>query len=95
MSKQPVIVIGAGIGGLVSALELAHAGIPVLLLERAAQPGGKMREIDAQAGHLDLAHLAAGLRRAFEQQHRDARMREFERAHQPADAGADHDDGLL
>lgn len=40
-----VVVIGAGIGGLVAALRLAHAGLDVTVLERAAHPGGKMRSV--------------------------------------------------
>jgi 1-hydroxycarotenoid 3,4-desaturase len=43
MRDRRVIVIGAGIGGLVAAARLAHGGCEVTLLERAAAPGGKMR----------------------------------------------------
>ena len=39
-----VVVIGAGIGGLASALDLAASGIDVTLVERHDQPGGRMRE---------------------------------------------------
>jgi 1-hydroxycarotenoid 3,4-desaturase len=51
-----VVVIGAGIGGLVSALLLSAQGLDVTLVERAAAPGGKMRQVlppptaEAQAG---------------------------------------------
>lgn len=45
MKTERVIVVGAGIGGLVSALELAAQGVEVQVLESAAQPGGKMREV--------------------------------------------------
>lgn len=41
-----VIVIGAGIGGLAAACDLARQGADVLVLERAAGPGGKMRQVD-------------------------------------------------
>jgi len=34
-----VVVVGAGIGGLVSALILAHRGLDVTLVESASQPG--------------------------------------------------------
>jgi 1-hydroxycarotenoid 3,4-desaturase len=46
-----VLVIGAGIGGLASAIELAAAGASVQLIERAPQPGGKLRapEVDGRA----------------------------------------------
>lgn len=44
--RDRVIVIGAGIGGLASALPLVHRGFDVTLLERHGAPGGKMRQID-------------------------------------------------
>ena len=40
-----VVVIGAGIGGLATALPLAHRGFHVTLLERHSAPGGKMRQV--------------------------------------------------
>lgn len=43
MPTDRVIVVGAGIGGLTTALRLAARGVQVHLLERAHQPGGKMR----------------------------------------------------
>ncbi|MGL5116021.1 MAG: 1-hydroxycarotenoid 3,4-desaturase CrtD [Beijerinckiaceae bacterium] len=46
---QPVIIIGAGVGGLSAALALACAGRPVLVLEKESAPGGKMRRL-APAG---------------------------------------------
>ncbi|RJS92101.1 1-hydroxycarotenoid 3,4-desaturase CrtD [Salinisphaera sp. Q1T1-3] len=39
----PVVVIGAGIGGLVAAIELAVAGYPVRIFEAAETVGGKAR----------------------------------------------------
>ncbi len=41
----PVVVIGAGIGGLAAALRLASAGMEVAVLERHATPGGKIRQV--------------------------------------------------
>ncbi|MEM8788115.1 MAG: 1-hydroxycarotenoid 3,4-desaturase CrtD [Pseudomonadota bacterium] len=52
-SQSPVIVIGAGIGGLVAALELAHRGLPVTVLDRGPAPGGKIRAIATPAGPVD------------------------------------------
>ncbi|MEQ9609315.1 MAG: phytoene desaturase family protein [Kiloniellaceae bacterium] len=40
-----VAIVGAGIGGLAAALELATRGLDVTVLERGAAPGGKMREV--------------------------------------------------
>ena len=45
MSKRKVIVIGAGMGGLAAATDLARQGYDVTVLERASTPGGKMREV--------------------------------------------------
>ncbi len=49
MSREPVVVIGAGIGGLSAAIRLAAAGRKVLLVEQNAHIGGKMGE-SRQAG---------------------------------------------
>ena len=54
-----VVVVGAGIGGLVSALVLAHRGLDVTLLESAATPGGKIRQVQVDGVGIDSA-LAKG-----------------------------------
>ncbi len=43
--RQSVVVIGAGIGGIAAALRLATEGFDVTVLEAAAHPGGKAREV--------------------------------------------------
>ncbi|MEO0680020.1 MAG: 1-hydroxycarotenoid 3,4-desaturase CrtD [Pseudomonadota bacterium] len=48
-----VAVVGAGIGGLVAALELAHQGLDVRVFEAASGPGGKMRAVPSDAGEID------------------------------------------
>ncbi len=63
---QNVIVVGAGIGGLVGALELAHAGIPVTVIDSASGPGGKMRTIASPAGPVDAGPTVFTLRKVFD-----------------------------
>jgi phytoene desaturase len=41
MSRKPVVVIGAGFGGLTAAIRLRAMGWPVLVLEATDQPGGR------------------------------------------------------
>ena len=41
LGNQPVVVIGGGIGGLVSALELACAGLEVIVVEKEQNLGGR------------------------------------------------------
>ena len=53
MRSSRIAVIGAGIAGLVAALELAAAGFEVCLFERSASPGGKMREIEVGGRRMD------------------------------------------
>ncbi|TAL70031.1 MAG: FAD-dependent oxidoreductase [Bacteroidetes bacterium] len=61
--KKKVIVIGAGIAGIASAIELVQKGIEVIVLERRAFPGGRMYSIlDNETGEkIDNGqHLMAG-----------------------------------
>ena len=46
-TKKRVVVVGAGLAGLASAIRLAAAGVHVTVIERGTRPGGKMgrREI--------------------------------------------------
>ena len=47
---HPVVVIGAGLGGLVSAAYLANHGFPVTLLEQHELPGGYATSFDRAEG---------------------------------------------
>ena len=62
-----VVVIGAGIGGLVAGLELAARGEEVTILERAATPGGKMREVAVDGVRMDAGPTVFTMRWVFEE----------------------------
>jgi len=68
----PVVVIGAGIGGLTAAATLAAHGLEVVLVERAAAPGGKMRTIEIAGRKLDAGPTVFTLRAVFEEIFADA-----------------------
>ncbi len=59
-------MIGAGIGGLVAALELAGAGLDVTLFDRAAAPGGKLREVEVLGQTLDVGPTVFTMRGIFD-----------------------------
>ena len=60
------MIIGAGIGGLTSALELAARGVEVLVLEASASPGGKMRQIVLNGRAIDAGPTVLTMRWVFE-----------------------------
>ncbi|MDE2082759.1 MAG: phytoene desaturase [Burkholderiales bacterium] len=64
--RTRVVVVGAGIGGLVAALELAAQGLEVTLVERAAQPGGKMRQVQSAGRPIDAGPTVFTMRWVFE-----------------------------
>lgn len=54
MSQYDVIVIGSGIGGLVTATQLASKGIKVLVLERYIIPGGSAGYFEREGYRFDV-----------------------------------------
>lgn len=54
MVKKQVVVVGAGVAGLASAIRLQHAGYEVSLYEKEAMPGGKMHRIEKDGYQFDL-----------------------------------------
>ncbi|MGD9195777.1 MAG: FAD-dependent oxidoreductase, partial [Methyloceanibacter sp.] len=61
------VVIGAGIGGLTAAVELAARGLEVEVLERAPSPGGKMRQLVLDDRPIDSGPTVLTMRWVFEQ----------------------------
>jgi 1-hydroxycarotenoid 3,4-desaturase len=66
-SAQHVIVVGAGIGGLVGALLLAQRGLRVTLLEAAAAPGGKLRQLQVDGAAIDAGPTVFTMRWVFDE----------------------------
>lgn len=67
MRTHRVAIIGAGIAGLVAALELAVRGLDVIVLERAAAPGGKLREVAIGGARLDAGPTVFTMRWVFDE----------------------------
>lgn len=65
--QPPVIVVGAGVGGLACAIDLAARGVQVTVLERAAQPGGKMRAQAIGGQLLDAGPTVFTMRWVFDE----------------------------
>ena len=66
-----VIVIGAGIGGLAAALDLSRDH-DVTVLERAAAPGGKMRQLTVDGAAIDAGPTVLTMRWIFDELFADA-----------------------
>lgn len=64
---QPVVVIGAGIGGLVAASLLAARGRAVVVFDRAPGPGGKVREVEVEGVQIGAGPALLTLRPVFEE----------------------------
>ena len=67
LRDRRVVVVGAGIGGLVAALELAHRGMQVTVVEAAAKPGGKMRQVLVDGVAIDAGPTVFTMRWVFDQ----------------------------
>ena len=63
---ETVVVIGAGMGGLASAIRLAAAGYAVRVLEAHPAPGGKMRTLPSAAGPVDAGPTVLTMRHIFD-----------------------------
>ncbi len=64
--ELPVLIIGAGIGGLCAAAWLGAAGVPSLVLERQPRPGGKLRTVECGGLAIDAGPTVFTARPVFE-----------------------------
>jgi 1-hydroxycarotenoid 3,4-desaturase len=67
MRTERVVVIGAGMAGLVAALELARTGLNVTVVERSAQPGGKLRQAVIEGRRIDVGPTVFTMRWVFDE----------------------------
>jgi 1-hydroxycarotenoid 3,4-desaturase len=67
MPRDRVVIVGAGIAGLVSAFALAARGLEVTLLERGAAPGGKMRQVGVGGSRIDSGPTVFTMRWVFDE----------------------------
>lgn len=65
-NRDAVVVIGAGVGGLASAALLAAKGLDVTVVEAAATPGGKMRQVAAGDALVDGGPTVFTMRDVFD-----------------------------
>lgn len=74
-----VVVVGAGIGGLAAAVWLAARGLEVCVLERADEPGGKLRAVCVDGLPVDAGPTVFTLRPVFDElcEHAGVRLDEL------------------
>ena len=69
------VVIGAGVGGLAAAVDLANAGCEVTLVEQSDAPGGKLRQVTVGEAPMDAGPTVFTMRDAFESLFADSGVR--------------------
>ncbi len=96
MRSKRAAIVGAGIGGLAAAIDLARAGMQVTVFERGSAPGGKIRQASVQGMLIDAGPTVLTMKWVFEELFSDA-LQSFAEAVQlqPLDVLARHafDDG--
>ncbi|WP_421838371.1 1-hydroxycarotenoid 3,4-desaturase CrtD [Novosphingobium sp.] len=66
MAAKRVVVVGAGMGGLAAAADLARQGLDVTVVERAASVGGKMRRVESGGLSIDAGPTVFTMRWIFD-----------------------------
>ena len=75
LRAKRVFIIGAGIGGLTAAVELAARGFEPVVIEAADRPGGKMSEIEVGGLSVDAGPTVLTMRDVFEDVFENAGVR--------------------
>jgi 1-hydroxycarotenoid 3,4-desaturase len=64
--QDRVVIVGAGMAGLSAALRLAAAGRPVLVVEAADEPGGKLRRVNVGDNTFDAGPTVLTMKWVFD-----------------------------
>ena len=67
MSKKRVVIVGAGMGGLTSALRLSHHGYDVTVVEASSVPGGKVHTREIDGAKIDSGPTVFTMRWVFDE----------------------------
>ncbi len=65
-----VVIIGAGMGGLATALQLRYKGFRVTVLEKQARPGGRSNIIQERGFRVDIGPTILVMKDEFERTYR-------------------------
>jgi phytoene desaturase len=68
MKPKSVIVIGAGIGGIVAAIHLARYGLKVTVFEKTSRPGGRCNRFSRDGHHFDTGPTLLIMPLVYEQE---------------------------
>jgi len=66
MERKPIVIIGAGIGGLSAAIRLQSAGYPVVVIEKNEHVGGKLSQIEQNGYRFDTGPSVITMRHVLE-----------------------------
>ena len=66
MPEHKVVIVGAGMGGLSSALTLAHLGLDVTVVEASGSPGGKVHSREVGGAAIDSGPTVFTMRWVFD-----------------------------